>query len=133
MNTWEKQEKEWELKKHLEKLGDRQKECDDVEKELSAMEEDMYWQSKQIKEVIDDLFATYPQDNELQNLLAEKEEMLRQKMSLEKLFMEECRDNIQNQRKRTETMKEAYEAELHLLHQEKGEQENEDNLYTDAD
>lgn len=133
MNIWEKQEKEWQVKQHLEKISDRQRECDDLEKELNVMEEDMYWQNRQIKEVNDDLFSTYPQDAELQSLLVEKEEMLQQKMSMEKLFMEDCRDSIKDQRAKSEAMKEICETELLLLHKEEGETPNEDNLYTDAD
>lgn len=133
MNTWEKEQREWEIKKELEEIESGQRDCDDLERELASLEEEMYWENKQIKEMNDDLFVSYPKNRELQNLLLEKEELLQQKLSFEKLFFEECRDSINEYRKNAEARKEDCEEELLSLNKEEGEEQDENYFYTDAD
>ena len=117
-----KAEKEWEIYNQLEEIRHQQEECDDLQKELAYLEEESHWQNKQVKEVNDDLFDQYPKDVRLQNILLEKEEMLRQKMKMEKLFFEECRDALQKQRRETENRKEEYEKRLMEIRTKEGEQ-----------
>lgn len=120
MNTQEVKEREWEIHKQLEEIRQRQQECDELQKELERLEEEKLWQNKQVKDLNDDLMESYPKDARLQNLLFEKEEMLQQRMSFEKSFFEDCRDMLKEQRKKNETMREACEAELLIIHKEKG-------------
>ncbi len=123
MNIGEKEEREWEICRQMEEIRQRQEESDELEKELEYMEEESYWQDKRIKEVNDDLLSAFPKDSKLQNLLMEKEELLHRKISFEKIFFEECRDMLSEHRKRTEDMKEVYEAQLMDAQETKGEEE----------
>ena len=123
MNSREAKEREWEICRQMEEIRQRQEESDELEKELEYMEEESYWQDKRIKEVNDDLLSAFPKDSKLQNLLMEKEELLHRKISFEKIFFEECRDMLSEHRKRTEDMKEVYEAQLMDAQETKGEEE----------
>lgn len=123
MNIGEKEEREWEICRQMEEIRQRQEESDELEKELEYMEEESYWQDKRIKEVNDDLLSAFPKDSKLQNLLMEKEELLHRKISFEKIFFEECRDMLSEHRKKTEDMKEVYEAQLMDAQETKGEEE----------
>lgn len=123
MNIGEKEEREWEICRQMEEIRQRQEESDELEKELEYMEEESYWQDKRIKEVNDDLLSVFPKDSKLQNLLMEKEELLHRKISFEKIFFEECRDMLSEHRKKTEDMKEVYEAQLMDAQETKGEEE----------
>lgn len=123
MNIGEKEEREWEICRQIEEIRQRQEESDELEKELEYMEEESYWQDKRIKEVNDDLLSAFPKDSKLQNLLMEKEELLHRKISFEKIFFEECRDMLSEHRKKTEDMKEVYEAQLMDAQETKGEEE----------
>lgn len=123
MNSREAEEREWEICRQIEEIRQRQEESDELEKELEYMEEESYWQDKRIKEVNDDLLSVFPKDSKLQNLLMEKEELLHRKISFEKIFFEECRDMLSEHRKKTEDMKEVYEAQLMDAQETKGEEE----------
>lgn len=123
MNSREAEEREWEICRQIEEIRQRQEESDELEKELEYMEEESYWQDKRIKEVNDDLLSAFPKDSKLQNLLMEKEELLHRKISFEKIFFEECRDMLSEHRKKTEDMKEVYEAQLMDAQETKGEEE----------
>ncbi len=123
MNSREAEEREWEICRQMEEIRQRQEESDELEKELEYMEEESYWQDKRIKEVNDDLLSAFPKDSKLQNLLMEKEELLHRKISFEKIFFEECRDMLSEHRKKTEDMKEVYEAQLMDAQETKGEEE----------
>ena len=123
MNSLEAEERKWEICRQMEEIRQRQEESDELEKELEYMEEESYWQDKRIKEVNDDLLSAFPKDSKLQNLLMEKEELLHRKISFEKIFFEECRDMLSEHRKRTEDMKEVYEAQLMDAQETKGEEE----------
>lgn len=123
MNSREAEERKWEICRQMEAIRQRQEESDELEKELKYMEEESYWQDKRIKEVNDDLLSAFPKDSKLQNLLMEKEELLHRKISFEKIFFEECRDMLSEHRKKTEDMKEVYEAQLMDAQETKGEEE----------
>ncbi|MCI7041622.1 MAG: hypothetical protein MR992_05765 [Lachnospiraceae bacterium] len=123
MNSREAEERKWEICRQMEAIRQRQEESDELEKELEYMEEESYWQDKRIKEVNDDLLSAFPKDSKLQNLLMEKEELLHRKISFEKIFFEECRDMLSEHRKKTEDMKEVYEAQLMDAQETKGEEE----------
>lgn len=123
MNSREAEERKWEICRQIEEIRQRQEESDELEKELEYMEEESYWQDKRIKEVNDDLLSVFPKDSKLQNLLMEKEELLHRKISFEKIFFEECRDMLSEHRKKTEDMKEVYEAQLMDAQETKGEEE----------
>ena len=123
MNSREAEERKWEICRQIEEIRQRQEESDELEKELEYMEEESYWQDKRIKEVNDDLLSAFPKDSKLQNLLMEKEELLHRKISFEKIFFEECRDMLSEHRKKTEDMKEVYEAQLMDAQETKGEEE----------
>lgn len=123
MNSLEAEERKWEICRQIEEIRQRQEESDELEKELEYMEEESYWQDKRIKEVNDDLLSVFPKDSKLQNLLMEKEELLHRKISFEKIFFEECRDMLSEHRKKTEDMKEVYEAQLMDAQETKGEEE----------
>ena len=123
MNSREAEERKWEICRQMEEIRQRQEESDELEKELEYMEEESYWQDKRIKEVNDDLLSAFPKDSKLQNLLMEKEELLHRKISFEKIFFEECRDMLSEHRKKTEDMKEVYEAQLMDAQETKGEEE----------
>lgn len=123
MNSLEAEERKWEICRQIEEIRQRQEESDELEKELEYMEEESYWQDKRIKEVNDDLLSAFPKDSKLQNLLMEKEELLHRKISFEKIFFEECRDMLSEHRKKTEDMKEVYEAQLMDAQETKGEEE----------
>ena len=123
MNSREAEERKWEICRQMEAIRQRQEESDELEKELEYMEEESYWQDKRIKEVNDDLLSAFPKDSKLQNLLMEKEELLHRKISFEKIFFEECRDMLSEHRKKTEDMKEVYEAHLMDAQETKGEEE----------
>lgn len=132
MRTKEMEEREWEISKQLDEIRIQQEECDSLQRELARLEEDSYWQNKRVKEVNDDMFDSYPNDAKLQNLLAEKEELLQKKLSFEKGFFEDCRELISRQRKETENLKEEYEVELLSLHKKEGEGKDEDYIYADT-
>lgn len=123
MNSREAEERKWEICRQMEEIRQRQEESDELEKELEYMEEESYWQDKRIKEVNDDLLSAFSKDSKLQNLLMEKEELLHRKISFEKIFFEECRDMLSEHRKKTEDMKEVYEAQLMDAQETKGEEE----------
>lgn len=123
MNSREAEEREWEIRRQMEEVRQRQEESDELEKELEYMEEESYRQDKRIKEVNDDLLSAFPKDSKLQNLLMEKEELLHRKISFEKIFFEECRDMLSEHRRKTEDMKEVYEAQLMDAQETKGEEE----------
>ena len=123
MNSREAEERKWEICRQMEEIRQRQEESDELEKELEYMEEESYWQDKRIKEVNDDLLSAFPKDSKLQNLLMKKEELLHRKISFEKIFFEECRDMLSEHRKKTEDMKEVYEAQLMDAQETKGEEE----------
>lgn len=115
-------EREWEIHKKLEEIKKQQEDCAKLQKELANMEEETRWQNQRTKAVNDDLLESYPKDVRLQNMLLEKEEILRKKVNFEKIFFEECRDALQDAKNKAEARKDACEEELISLETMKGEE-----------
>ena len=115
------EERKWEIHKALGRLYDKQKECDQLEKNIISFEEESQWQNKKIKSVNDDLYDSYPEDNKLRTLLLEKEDLMKRKMSDENLFIEECYNLVRTQKRNIEYKREEYEQELFLLNRKEDE------------
>lgn len=115
------EERKWEIHKELESLYEKQKECDQLEKNIISFEEERQWQNSRIKSVNDDLYDSYPEDNELRTLLLEKEDLMNQKISDENYFIEKCYNLVSTQRRIIEYKREEYEHELLLLNRKEEE------------
>lgn len=126
MGTRDVDERKWELNKLLKDINEQNEECERLQKEIANYEEESHWQNKQIKEMNDDLIGRYPDDEKFQSLLAEKEELLIQKIAVEKRFLEESRDYIAAYRKKIEQLKEEYESECEYVLNEYKEGESEE-------
>lgn len=128
-----KTDRELELHKALHELEETQYQYDRMERQLDSMEEDALWQNRASKELNDDLFDSYPQDKKLQQILLEKEELMRQKCILERDLFQECRDNIREMRKQAADKKDDFREELQRLKAENasdgGQVEDNDNTY----
>lgn len=94
-------EHELELHKELEDLEERIMQCEKMERKLEQMEDDMIWRSKLSKELYDDLFACYPQDQKMQQPLLDREEMMEQRIVRERSFFREFQESIYEMKKRT--------------------------------
>ena len=105
-------EAEWINLKKLEEIDSEQEQCRDLQKQLAQMEEEFRDQNKCIKAVNDELFERYPQDKELQELLVQKEEDLRQKGILEERMLEDCREEINRRMQELEREKDDISEEL---------------------
>lgn len=123
MNIAELEDREWEISRQLIVLAKRVEECEELKKDLAGLEEDSYWRNRQIKEINDGLFENYPNDVNLQNILAEKEEIFEKKVGFERIFWEDCHDFIRKQIEKTEDLKEEYERELSLIRQKREEED----------
>ncbi len=123
MNTKDLEEREWEISSQLKELAEKIEECEVIKKELTDLEEESYWRNRQIKEINDGLFENYPNDANLQNILAEKEEILEKKIGFERTFWKDCYDFIREQIKRAENFREEYEGELSVIKQKREEED----------
>ncbi|MCM1155903.1 MAG: hypothetical protein NC314_04280 [Roseburia sp.] len=95
-------EREVELHKELENLEECSIQCEKMKRKLEQMEDDMIWQNKLSKELNDDLFACYPQDQKMQRHLLDREEMLEQRVARERSFFRDLQENICEMKKRTD-------------------------------
>lgn len=113
-----KTDHELELHKALRELEETQYQYEMMGRQLDSMEEDALWQNRASKELNDDLFDSYPRDKKLQQILFEKEELMKQKSVLEKVLFQECRDNIREMKKQVSDKKDDYREELQRLRAE---------------
>ncbi len=128
MNNRETEDRKKEISRQMEEIRRQQEECDELQKEISRLEEESYWQNKKVKEVNDDLIDNYSANRGLQAILVEKEELLQKKSAFEKVFFEEGRDLIKEQKKKIESMQEACEEELEAIYAQE-ERENKWNQF----
>ena len=121
MDIREFDERKRELNKRITDIREQQNENEQLQRELAIFEEESHWQNKRIKEVNDDLIQNYSGDRKLQNLLAEKEVLLMQKVTTEEKFFEESREIIAAYRKQLEELKEECESEFQSIERMEGE------------
>lgn len=121
------------LHKELEELGERNQQCKEIERQLERMEDDVLWRNRRSKELNDDLFDSFPQDKKLQKLLLDREEMMEQRISRERIFFQEFRENIYKIKKETRQKMDDYQEELERVKKETvkegKEDENNNNGY----
>ena len=123
MNIAELEDREWEISSQLKALTEKTEECELIKKWLIDLEEESYWRNRQIKEINDGLFENYPNDANLQNILAEKEEVFEKKAGVERVFWEDCHDFIKEQSRKADNLKEEYERELLSIRQKREEED----------
>ncbi len=111
MTNKEADEKIQEINNQLAEIKKQQDECIEMQRVISLMEDESYWHNKKIKDVNDDMINNYSANKRLQAIFIEKEELLQQKVGLEKMFFEESRDLIEEQKRKLEHKKEIYEEE----------------------
>lgn len=93
-------EQEFMLHTELEELEERSQQCEEAKRQLDQMEEDALYSSQFSKELNDDLIDRYPQDKKLQQLLLEREELIKQRMLGERTFFQELREDVDMMRKK---------------------------------
>lgn len=70
-----------------------------MKRQLERMEDDALWRNRLSKELNDDLFDSYPKDKKLQQLLLDREEMMEQRILMERNFFQEFREDIDGMKK----------------------------------
>lgn len=105
-------EREYELLKELEKLESEQDEYKKVDRLLGEIEDHMLYQTKKSRELNDNLYESYKQDNHFIQLVLESEELNEKSYELEKNALIDCRDMLAKKQKETEEKIDNYYEEI---------------------
>lgn len=113
-------EQELMLYKELDDLEERSQQCEKMKRQLDQMEDDVLWSNRCSKELNDDLFDSYSEDKELQQLLLEREELIEQRMNSERIFFQELREDVEAMQKKASQKIDDCRGELERLREENG-------------
>lgn len=124
-------EHELQLHKELEIMEETRDQYIKTGRQLDRLEDDALWQNRQSKELKDELFERYPQDKKLQQILTRGEELLQRQILAENSFFQECRESLQEMKKKAEQQMDDYREEIQSIQKEntKEGEHNEDNDY----
>lgn len=111
-------EKELEIHRKLEDLEENAYQYEKTERQLDSLEDDMLWGNQHGRELNNDLFTCYSQDRNLGQILTRGEELLDRQVSLERVLLQECRENLDEMKRNAKRQKDDCFEELERMSRE---------------
>lgn len=114
-NIISEEQLKWEISKKIQDIESAEQECCKLHRKLDELEDSFCFHNNERKALDDSLWELASGDLKLQELLQEREDIMKQRISYEEILLAECRDAINHKKVELENGKEEYQKQIKEL------------------